>query len=403
MPYLCKEFINNKNTMFNKIKTALIVSAFTVSLMSCNQNDNNMSFIDEPSIKQDAVVEALLKASLDEAFVSAMFDETISSFDAGLEESVYLDEVFKGGVMTKSLSDKQLLIKSTLLSGIQTTVKSAASNEDFVFNNIEIYWPYSANWDGTSVPVVVLNNGGENQYIEDDKTYAFKIDQETGNIEKIIVGEAYAKENPVWVINDSDVSLNDIICLKTGDYKNTSYVPRKITSSHTASSNVCELVANTIQSKKQHDDWLNGGSEYIIYWFLPNVYQNEVLVNSTAQMKIARDEISTGKIRQIDFVGNFDWAKSQRYNKLKVIEFDPGKNKNYDITLAIEYKGVKTSLNTKLEGNENDEKVMEYEIPRQAMFTVKTIVDDTHYTKSFYGDGVTVKTTLEAIKAYAEL
>ena len=88
MPYLCKEFINNKKTMFNKIKTALIVSAFTVSLMSCNQNDNNMSFIDEPSIKQDAVVEALLKASLDEAFVSAMFDETISSFDAGLEESV---------------------------------------------------------------------------------------------------------------------------------------------------------------------------------------------------------------------------------------------------------------------------------------------------------------------------
>lgn len=276
--------------------------------------------------------------------------------------------------------------------------------EVFDLNGIEIYWPYSDNRDGVSQPVVVLNTGDDNQYIEADKTFAYRFvqDGDDVDIETIIVDERYAEENPVWVINRSDVSLSDIVSFKTGNYEGTAYVPRKVADSDRT--NVCELMANTIKSVKQHDDWLNGGSEYIIYWFFPyGEDQDKLKYNCTSQIKISRNEIKAGKARTINFVGNFDWAMAQRYNKLKVIEFDPGADINIPIKLSVEVKGVKLSIETKISINKNDERVMEYEIPRSALFTTETKVSDTEYTKSFYGDGVTVKTTLTSYESVPEI
>lgn len=381
---------------------AVLVPMF--ALIACKKNENATSLQHEENVVlindcKDEVAIRLLSASLKDDFIDAMFEEATISLGLGLEESIYLDKVFKTTI-SKGANTTSRLIRERLNTS-HVCLKS--EDDNIIFNGLEIYWPYSSRWDKISHPVIVINKGGNEQYLVDDKTYAYRI-QPDNNIEKIIIDEAYAMENPVWVINDSDVPLNDIENLCNKEYTKTSYIPRNALQNTKASSNICELVANTIKSTKQHDDWLNGGSEYIIHWFFPyGSKQDELKVNTTAQIKISRDEISKGKTRTINFVGNFDWAKEQRYNKIKVIEFDPGKDKDIPIKLSVEIKGVKTSIETKIPTNVTDEMIMEYEIPRQAMFTEKTIIDETHYSKSFYGDGVTVSTTIEAIKSLAEL
>lgn len=396
--------------MIKKISIKVLFAFVVLSAMSaCDKETVRQAatsvVINEVPQSENPLVNLMLKACNSKEVVLAMHNEALSSLDAGLEESVYFDEVI-GETGTKSQDGvNRSIIRNFLMDEVSSSNRLMTKNvEVFDLNGIEIYWPYSDNWDGVSQPVVVLNTGDDNQYIEADKTFAYRFvqDGDDVDIETIIVDERYAEENPVWVINHSDVSLSDIVSLKTGNYEGTAYVPRKVADSDRT--NVCELMANTIKSVKQHDDWLNGGSEYIIYWFFPyGEDQDKLKYNCTSQIKISRKEIKAGKARTINFVGNFDWAMAQRYNKLKVIEFDPGADINIPIKLSVEVKGVKLSIETKISINKNDERVMEYEIPRSALFTTETKVSDTEYTKSFYGDGVTVKTTLTSYESVPEI
>lgn len=397
----------------NLLNCVIICIAVAFAICACNKDENNVV---EPMTSNDELVdqpliETLLSATTNNDFLSAMYDEATSSYNAGLEESIYLDEILETESATKSCANSHDFLRNFFTKQMAGNFFTATKSDDVLsWNNIEIYWPYSDAWDGISRPVIVLNHNDKNQYIEADKTYAYKLNEtENGyEVETIVVDEAYAETNPVWVINASDVALEDIINLKNGAYDKTNYIPRNVINNPAvatkSSSNVCELVVNTICSTKQHDDWLNGGSEYIIYWFFPyGTDLDKVKNNCTGQIKISRKEIKKGTVRTINFTGNFDWAMAQRYNRVKVIEFDPGAGKDIPIKLSAEVKGVKVTLETSISVNNNDEMVMDYEIYRQSMFTVKTKIDETHYVKSFYGDGVTLETTLEAIEAVAEL
>lgn len=389
-----------------KLKHVCITATIVAVIISCTKEKQQQCapFVENTLAGQNdetELINLMLNASVRPDVVNAMNSVARASLEAGLEESVYLDEILDDSPLTKTLiNDNTQLLRNYFNEYLSLSTKSG--DEDVIrLDNIEIYWPYSDNWDGISQPVIVFNQYDDSQYIEEDKTYAYRFipQGDSYSAERIIVDEAYAESNPVWIIGVSDISLEDIVNQKNGDYEKTNIVPRNVS---TKADNVCELIANTLKSTKQHDDWVNGGSEYIIYWFFPD-NTNTVRENHTAQIKMSRKEIKNGTVRTIDFTGNFDWSIDQRYNKIKVIEFDPGGNKNIPIELSAKINNATVTLKTTISVNDNDEMVMEYEIPRQSMFTVNTKVDATHYTKTFYGDGVYVKTTLSAIEALAEL
>lgn len=69
-------------------------------------------------------------------------------------------------------------------------------------SDIQIYWPYSENWDGEEYPVIT--------FAPDDNSSAnvgYRLaDDGNGNysIEEIIVDEEFASGHPVWVVNRND-------------------------------------------------------------------------------------------------------------------------------------------------------------------------------------------------------
>ena len=372
-----------------KFKSILMSLAICALILSCEKSD----IIANEGLTQqstDCILDLMLKASTDTTIVRSMNNEAITSHKAGLEESVYLEDVINNdGTIVRSGASSSIL-KEYIVNNL--TTYSTRSDEDvtMVVNDVEIYWPYCDNWDGYSQPVIVINEYNESQFIEDDKVYAYKyinngIDCE---IEEIIVDEEYAKHNPVWVISKSDVTLEYITYLKTKKYNASQNITRA-----TGSEQIYEVTATKLTSTEQHDSWLDGGSEYVIYWFHPDVNKNDSLrVNISGQIKLSRKEITNATPKDVSFICNFDWATDQRYNRLKIIEFDPGSNMTFPITLKFTTSENKeVTLGTEITINENDEHIMEYEIPRQSMFSSATYVNDSLYRRDFTCLGVTLE------------
>ena len=236
-------------------------------------------------------------------------------------------------------------------------------------------------------------------YFDGDKTYAYRLGDDDMSIERIIIDEYYAQSHPVWIINKSDVPVHDIVSLKSGDFGNTAYIPRIIPMTKTMGSDyVSRMRITSLKSITQHDDWLNGGSEYVLYWIFPAVFDTSAKAesNTYGQIKMSRKEIKNGAVRQINFLANDDWTEEQIWNKLKVIEFDPGKDIDIDIDLKGSYKGFTGEIKTKITINRTDELIMEYAVKRKARMTDDENVGNNTYRGKFEGSGVTLTSEFKA-------
>lgn len=399
--------------MKTRLLINLYLSLLVIATYSCSKSDldvagqGNGEIAKDGSISienQNPVLDLMLKASNDKGIVKAMHSEALSSLEVGLEESVYFNDILSNDAATRVVSEKSVL-KSFIHSNLSlngSALRAANSNDVFKIDDVEIYWPYSEDWDGISQPVIVLNNSDGTQYIEEDKTYAYKFTKDGGHyvIDTLIVDENYAENNPVWVVNKNHVSLQDIINLKSGNFASTKYIPRQETNTLTRSaepgSYVSTLMIKSIQSTQQHDDWLNGGSEYIIYWGFP---ANEIFKlgeHHTGQIHFSRKEIKKRTTKTINFTGNYDWDKTQTHNKIKVIEFDPGKNVKFTFSLKGKYKAVEGEFKTEITLNNNDDFIMEYLVPRKAYMKKENQVSTYLFKNKFEGSGVTVITNLYA-------
>ena len=75
---------------------------------------------------------------------------------------------------------------------------------DLSSSGLQIYWPYSSDWDGETTPLVTFDPG----YGASDN-YAWEIAWEDGAykaMRQVYVDEAVAASRPVWVINNNDDS-----------------------------------------------------------------------------------------------------------------------------------------------------------------------------------------------------
>lgn len=78
------------------------------------------------------------------------------------------------------------------------------------------------------------------------------------------------------LIRNQSIGIEDLIDLKR-NHTFTKYTPRnekliatnKTQVRSTTPYKIAETAVTSIKAEKQHDDWLNGGSEFVIFWFFP--------------------------------------------------------------------------------------------------------------------------------------
>lgn len=155
-----------------------------------------------------------------------------------------------------------------------TRAAGSGSGEDYLKrlmnSDVQIYWPYSENWDGKTMPIITFDpeNGAEANI-----GYRIVDDPVSGRVcEEVVVDEELAADTPVWVVNRNDDSrFTSLEMLRKRDPEwgnggGTIVVgaPMGTSAPMPASSRVRTLVIKDIMMRRNYDSWFAGASEFFV-------------------------------------------------------------------------------------------------------------------------------------------
>ena len=194
-----------------------------------------------------------------------VYSAVSSSSSNGYDEEYMLRDLFEnpgagvGDPPTKAGSgyDKPLceLFREYLVSNYSTKASAAdveAVISSMVSSDMQIYWPYSEDWDGSTYPIVTFDPG---YGAESNYGYVIRaVDGGVAVVDSVLVDEAVAKTRPVWVINNNDDSAySPLEFVKSDSCEETQPAARKR-----------RLILKSFKMLRNYDSWFGGASEFRI-------------------------------------------------------------------------------------------------------------------------------------------
>ena len=158
------------------------------------------------------------------------------------------DNPTKAGTYTRPLRDMiaEYLAKET---------KAGAKDVEEYLNalsqsDLQLYWPYSEDWDGEELPIITFDPGYGSDY-----NYGYKLGRDSNGfsvVDSVYVDEQVAREHPVWVINtNDDAGFTPLDLYTEAAQSSTKSGPRK-------------LFLRSFTMLRHYDSWFRGGSEFFV-------------------------------------------------------------------------------------------------------------------------------------------
>ena len=124
-------------------------------------------------------------------------------------------------------------------------------------SDMQIYWPYSEDWDGKSFPIVTFDPG---YGAESNYGYEIRIDAQGAHVvDSVLVTEQVALKRPVWVINRNDDAAYTPLELFTPTQEaGTKAGKEKVEAKEYL------LRVKDFTMLRNYDSWFGGASEFFI-------------------------------------------------------------------------------------------------------------------------------------------
>ena len=261
---------------------ALVTSA----LMSCevldDDPDKHTSAGDSVRVELSEIAEILAAVPLRQAHLDEVHKAVVSSSGNGYDEEYTMKHLFEApGTGVGETVSKAALPKSDeccLRDLIERHVRGAStksagrqiSPDDFLealsASDIQIYWPFSEEWDGDAMPVITFDPEDES-----DANIGYRLsvnDDGSRCVEEVVVDEEMAAQTPVWVVNrNSDAGFTTLEMLRRedpdwGEGGGTIIVKPK--SKAETGAELKTLVLKDFTMHRNQDSWFAGGSEFWI-------------------------------------------------------------------------------------------------------------------------------------------
>ena len=261
---------------------ALVTSA----LMSCevldDDPDKHTSAGDSVRVELSEIAEILAAVPLQQAHLDEVHKAVVSSSGNGYDEEYTMKHLFEApGTGVGETVSKTALPKSDegcLRDLIERHVRGAStksagrqiSPDDFLealsASDIQIYWPFSEEWDGDAMPVITFDPEDES-----DANIGYRLsvnDDGSRCVEEVVVDEEMAAQTPVWVVNrNSDAGFTTLEMLRRedpdwGEGGGTIIVKPK--SKAETGAELKTLVLKDFTMHRNQDSWFAGGSEFWI-------------------------------------------------------------------------------------------------------------------------------------------
>ena len=208
---------------------------------------------------------------LEQEHLQEVYDAVNSSSGNGYDEEYTMDRLFTSpgsGVGERGESTKAAAYATPLrelfadyFRSRSETKAGAADVEAYVNalrdSDMQIYWPYSEDWDQETFPVVTFDpgDGAKTNY-----GYMLGFDDSGAHVvDSVLVTEELARERPVWVINrNADAAYTPVTLL---DYDSPSAV-RTVQEAKAKGKKM--LTIKDFTMARHFDSWFAGASEFFI-------------------------------------------------------------------------------------------------------------------------------------------
>ena len=348
-----------------------LLPALPALVCGCEYVDHSGEEVPETvKISVDSVARLLSALPIGTEQVGEVHDAVSSSSANGYDEEYTMKDLFTapgagvgdGATRTGSSYRTPLrdLIRDHLASSLPVT-KAEGEVEEYVRlledSGLQIYWPYSEEWDGKTLPVITFDpsNGAEVNV-----GYRLREDGSPG-IEEVVVDEEMAMDTPVWVVNrndDSDYTPVEMLRRQDPEWDGGGSVIVK-PSSYTG--DVRTLVLKDITMRRNFDPWFAGASEF----FVKCGRVEDFTASTEAELKLYSPQVSDFMIvvrrnqlnKKIPFnvVLVSQWTELMESIAFMIVEDDGGTRTEWKCSAVVKYNSKSYGFEVSLPFNTRDD------------------------------------------------
>ena len=222
------------------------------------------------------VAEIMSELPYEREHLLEVYDAVGSSSGNGYDEEYMMADLFespgagvgdeRAGTRAASYSRPIRDLFAERLASRLATRSGASGVEEYIgalsASDIQIYWPYSEDWDGETLPIITYDPG---YGAETNMGYVLEYGPEGAEVvDSVLVDEALAMTRPVWVINrNDDAGFTPLeMFLKSGVDASPEYAPAVSIVGGEDESRM--LLVKSFQMLRNYDSWFGGASEFFI-------------------------------------------------------------------------------------------------------------------------------------------
>ena len=253
------------------VKLLLPGLLLALALTSCDSQKDLLNTTDPELFSLSDVAKMLSELPLETEHLAEVYDAVSASSGNGYDEEYLLSDLFstpgagvgdapgstKAGRYARPLRD---LFADYLAGRYGTKAGGAADVERYInslcASDMQIYWPYSEDWDGQSPPVITYDPGFG---AESNFGYEIRFDASGAHVvDSLLVTEVLAKNRPVWVINrNDDAGYTPLEFFTRADQPGTKAKNQPAAHEYILSIKDFTMLRN-------YDSWFAGASEFFI-------------------------------------------------------------------------------------------------------------------------------------------
>ena len=268
-------------------KLLLIAAAAAVLSAGCEKVDHSGEKYspDTAFLPLDTVARLFSSLPIEAGHMQEVYDAVSSSSGNGYDEEYMMKDLFCSpgagvgmdeqtrAVRTMAYSKPlKELIAEHLAAGTKASSmpgQGALTPEEYMDalekSDIQIYWPYSEEWDGKEWPVITFDPGNGAEV-----NTGYRLSEDAGGnrcVEAVIVDEKMAAEHPVWVVNrNDDSSYSSLEMIRKRDPEwgtgGGSITVRPSAAGQQNTGTVRSLVLKDFMMRRNYDCWFAGASEF---------------------------------------------------------------------------------------------------------------------------------------------
>ena len=322
----------------SKIIAAVLPAVLAVSCeMTYNEVDESSGNKERYAVRLDEVAEILSMIPIQKAQVEEVHDAVSSSSSNGYDEEYTMRHIFEspGAGVGDNMSKSAGYYVKPLRALIEEQVRSMSATrslsmdpdrflEILTDSDVQIYWPFSDEWDGETLPVITFDpEDGASANIG----YRFTIEDDgSRHVEEVVVDEAMAEKVPVWVVNrndDAGYTSLEMLRREDPDWGEGG-------GSIIVKSRLKTLILKDFTMKRNYDSWFAGASEF----FVKIGYLEDFTASTEAELRLyspmVTDFMIVVKRKHVGVPQNFnavlmsDWSENADACAFMITEDDGG-------------------------------------------------------------------------------